>query len=163
MKYISLIQVVLCALFLSACATVAKGPSYLESKARKALPDRATVYVLREYAEPTAWGANIQIDGKPVADLNQGGFTWIYIKPGKTEIKAVWSGMSSQKDSFISIDTEAGKTYYVELTGVSQLTGVTLTMMYFKVGSGLSEVKPEAAVKKLETCCKFQKPGSDIL
>lgn len=146
----------------TACATVAKGPSYSEAKSLKPSPGFATLYVYRENAEPTAWGANIQVNGKPSADLNQGGFTWVYIKPGKTEVKAVWSGMSGQKDSFISIETQANKTYYVELTGISKAE-VLFPMVYFKVGSGLSEVKPAAAVKKLETCCKFQKPVSETL
>jgi hypothetical protein len=156
------VQWVVFSLFISSCATVAKGPRYSEAKSMKAEPGFATVYVFREYAEPTAWGSEIQINGKPAATLNQGGFTWVYSKPGKTEIKAVWSGMSGQKDSFISIDTVEGKTYYVEVKGISKADPGYL-VIYFKVGSGLNEVKPNVAVKKLETCCKFQKPVSDVL
>ena len=140
------------------CATVAKGPSYLESKAIKSKPGFAVLYIFREYAEPTAWGANIQVDTKPITTLNQGGFTWAYVKPGKKEIKAVWSGMSGQKDSFISINIKESRTYYVELTGISQVIGASSSAVYFKMGSGLNEVKPGFAVKKLEVCCKFQKP-----
>jgi hypothetical protein len=149
--------------FLSAlfsCATVAQGPKYLESKASQSKPGYAVLYVFREYAEPTMWGATVLINGKQVATLNQRGFTWAYVKPGDTEIKAVWSGMSGQHDSFISIDILENKNYYVDLTGISQGTVGVLGDMYFKVGSGLNEVKPEAAVKRLETCCSFQSPAA---
>ena len=149
--------------FILGCATIAKGPNYSDSKAINSKPGYATLYVFREYAEPTAWGANIQVDTKPVSTLNQNGFTWVYVKPGKKDIKAVWSGMSGQKDSFISIDTVEGKTYYVELTGISQAAGGIYPVMYFKMGSGLNQVKPESAVKRLETCCKFQEPSSTAL
>lgn len=147
---------------LSACATVAKGPTYSEAKAFRPDPAHATIYIFREYAEPTAWGANIVINGSATAALNQGGFAWVYSKPGKTEIKAVWSSMSGQNDSFISIETRPGQTYYVELTGISK-GEVKFPFLYFKVGSGLSQIKPDAAVKKLETCCRFQKPANDTI
>src|SRR3569623_1601995 len=123
----NLIQVILGTLFLSGCATVAQGPSYSQARALKTISGYATVYVLRDYAEPTAWGAKIHIDGTPVATLNQKGFTWVYVKPGNKDIKAVWPGASSLKDSAISVETVAGKTYYIELTGVSQMTDFTVT------------------------------------
>lgn len=145
------------------CATVAKGPAYSEARAGSAKSGYSTLYVFREYAEPTAWGANIQVDAKPVSTLNQNGFTWVFVKPGKKEIKAVWAGMSGQKDSYISIDVVEGKTYYVELTGISQVAGAAYPIMIFKMGSGLNQIKPESAVKRLEKCCKFQKPVATTL
>ena len=163
MKYIRLLSPFFCVAILVGCATVAKGPSYTEAKASKPKPGYATIYVMRDYAEPTAWGAEIRIGGSPLTTLNQKGFTWVYSKPGKTEVRAVWSGMSGQKDSLISIDTEASKTYYLELTGISQFRGIVMSTVFFKMGSGLNEMRPEAAVSKLETCCSFQKPGSDTL
>lgn len=141
------------------CATVAKGPSFSESKAVNSKPGFATLYVFREYAEPTAWGAEVQVDSKPVTTLNEKGFTWIYVKPGTKNIKAVWPGISAQKDSSISIDAVEGKTHFVELTGISKpMAGYP--MILFKMGSGLNLIKPESAVKRLEACCKFQKPAS---
>lgn len=151
----------MCLSVLSGCATVAQGPAYLESRAVQGKPGHAVLYVFREYAEPTMWGSTVHIDDKEVTTLNQGGFTWVYAKPGNRKIKAVWAGMSGQRDSFVSFDIAEGKTYYVDLTGISQMAGVTVGYMYFRMGSGLNGVNAEAAEARLVKCCKFQKPISD--
>lgn len=143
------------------CASVAEGPAYSVAKAKENKEGYATLYILREYAEPTAWGATIHIDGKEVSTLNQGGFTWVYAKPGKRDITAVWPGLSGQKDSKILLELAKGKKYYVDLTGVSRLSGVSGGSMYFSVGSGLNGVHPTMAEQRLEKCCKYQKPVSD--
>jgi Protein of unknown function (DUF2846) len=153
----------LCAALIGGCATVAHGPTFAEAKAAPAPSGMATVYVFRKYAEPTAWGASIHIDEREIATLNQGGFTWAYVAPGRHTIRGVWSGMSGQKDSVIGIDVEADRTYYVELTGTSRLagTGVSTTpgtmSLRFQVGSGLNEVSPGAGAAIVSECCRLQK------
>ncbi len=147
-------------LFISGCATIAEGPAYSVAKANKSRQGYATLYVFREYAEPTAWGATIHIDGKEISTLNQGGFTWIYAKPGNRNITAVWAGLSGQRDSKISLNFLENKKYYVDLTGISQVSGVSLDFIYFRVGSGLNSVRPNVAEQKLTKCCKYQKPVS---
>lgn len=151
-----------CALFLSGCATVAEGPAYSIAKTKESRYGYATLYVFREYAEPTAWGASIHIDGKEVGTLNQGGFTWIYAKPGNRDITAVWAGLSGQKDSKINMNLSEGKTYYVDLTGISQVSGVSGGFIYFNVGSGLNSVRPNVAEERLTKCCKYQRPLSTV-
>jgi hypothetical protein len=155
---IRLVSLAMAILALVGCATVAQGPSYSESKAVEAKPGHAVLYVFREYAEPTAWGAKIQIDGKEVSTLNQGGFTWVYTAPGYREIKAVWNPLSGQHDSFVSLNVAEGETYYVELTGISRLSGVSGGSMYFSVGSGLNGVRPDMAEARVRRCCRFQRP-----
>jgi hypothetical protein len=151
---------------LSGCATVAEGPAFSDARAVTPMAGRATVYVFRKYAEPTAWGATVHFDDQEVATLNQGGFTWAYLTPGKRRVRAVWAGMSGQRDSEIGLDVKAGNTYYVELTGISKMTGSgpgalpgTITI-YYRIGSGMSEVNPAVAELVLSQCCKFQKPRS---
>ncbi|QTN26213.1 DUF2846 domain-containing protein [Rhodoferax sp. AJA081-3] len=152
----------------TACATVAQGPSYSESKAKTLQSDRSTVYIFRKYAEPTAFGTTIKINGTEVTSLNQNGYTWATVAPGTTEIRAVWAGLSGQRDSLISLNLKPATTYFIELTGMSKFTGATLgggsgvTMQEFNVqmGSGLNHVNPAAAEKVLEACCKFQKPNA---
>lgn len=145
-------------LLLTGCATVAEGPKYSTSKAQQDIKGYAILYVFREYAEPTAWGATIKIDGKEVSTLNQGGFTWVYVKPGKRSITAAWAVLSGQKDSSIDLEIEADKKYYVDLTGISRVSGVSGGTIYFQMGSGLNNVRPNVADIRLSKCCKLQKP-----
>jgi predicted small lipoprotein YifL len=142
------------AVWLGGCA--AKGPTYFEARAQAHAENTATVYVFRKYAEPTAWGATVFYADKEIATLNQGGFTWAYLAPGKQTIRAVWPGLSSQKDSSIELNVAAGKTYYVELLGVAR-GFASPTMTSFRVGSGLIEVSPSSAEETLAQCCRFQK------
>lgn len=139
---------------------VAQGPVYSESKPLQEKPGYAVLYVFREYAEPTAWGSTIHIDDKEVVTLDQGGFTWVYAKPGKRKIKAVWAILSGQRNSFISLEIAEGKTYFVDVTGISQMTGAGYGYLV-KMGSGMNDVNPEAAEARLQKCCKFQRPISD--
>ncbi len=144
------------------CATVARGPAYSESKAVAIKADEALVFIFRENAQPENWWATIHIDNKEVCALNQGRYTWVYVKPGKKGIKALWSGMSGQRDSYILLDMSAGKTYYLDLTGILQPAGATLMHRHYRVGSSLGVVTPEAAEARLAKCCTFQKPlGTD--
>lgn len=148
------------ALFAGGCATMAKGPSFAEAKARTK-PGHAIVYVFRKYAEPTAWGATIHVDDREGATLNQEGFTWAHVTPGKHRIRAVWPVLSSQKDSFIELaDAKPGKTYFFELTGISRMDGATFVgtgMAYsFKLGSGFRQLPPEVA-EPVVSECRFQK------
>ena len=160
---------------LGGCATVLDGPSYVEAQPKFVKDGKALVYVFRQYAEPTAWGATVHFDDKKVATLHQGGFTWAHLSPGTHSVKAVWPGLSAQRDSHIDLDVKAGNTYYVELTGTSRFddanpgasyplrTGsglIIVPILSVKVGSGLSEVRPEVAEPIVSRCCKFQKPVS---
>jgi len=137
---------------------MARGPVFLESKATAAKPGHALVYIFRENAQPTLFGATIQIDGKEVVTLKQCGFTWVYAKPGKRKIEAVWDSITSQEISLVSLNISDGETYYVELTGISKYLGTSYGMDHSLVGSLLSTVDAEVAEARLAKCCKFQKP-----
>lgn len=138
------------------CATVATGPAFTGLDQVEPKEGLATVYIYREYAEPTAWGSTIYVDSQRVATLNQGGYTWIYAKPGTKKISGKWSGLSGQKDSEISVDLSANNTYFINLTGISQLSGASGTTMFVTMGSGLNLVDPVESVKRLKACCKLQ-------
>ena len=166
MRSDGLVALLTFAIFLGGCATVAEGPSFSEARAVTPMTGKATVYVFRKYAEPTAWGSTIHFENQEVATLNQGGFTWAYLTPGPRTVRAVWAGMSGQNDSVITLDVEAGSTYYIELTGTTRFAGTeagTLPgtyKMYFRVGSGMSVVNPALAESVVSQCCRFQKPRS---
>ena len=147
------------ALILSAgCATAPDGPPYSASRATFQPSDKATVYVFRRYAEPTAWGATVQVSGHEVATLGQATFTWAFVQPGKQTIRAVWPALSGQHDSTIDSVLLAGRTYYFELVGISQVSGAVGSAVTFRMGSGLNEIAPNAAEAILAQCCRFQKP-----
>jgi len=143
--------VVLMSLLLFGCATVSEGPAYSSATAA---PDRegyAILYVFREYAEPTLWGATIHIDGEKLATLKQGEFSQVYATPGERVVTGVWPAISAQRESKITLDLLAGKEYFVELTGISRVSGVSTV----RVGSGLYGIDPEAAKTRLMHCCTF--------
>ena len=140
------------------CATNAHGPAYSQSIPASPPPGFALVYVFRRYAEPTAWGATVQASGQKVATLNQGGFTWMYLKAVPQQIRAAWPILSGQQDSFVDLDLADGSTHYIELVGVSKMAGVSAGLMWIRIGSGLNELKPENARAVLHDCCVLQ-PG----
>ncbi len=149
-----------CALLFIGCAMSAVGPSYQEAKPSAVRQDAALVFVVRDYAEPTAIGADLTVDKAPVVQLYQKGFTWFYLKPGNHQLKAGW-GLTGQRSSTIDLEAEAGQTYYVELVGVSRMVGTTGAGGFItRLGSGLNGVAEEYALKKLAVC-KFQRPKAE--
>lgn len=142
------------------CATAPDGPNYAASRAASQPTDKATVYVFRRYAEPTAWEATVQLSGREVTTLGQETFTWVFAQPGKHTIRAVWPALSGQRDSTIEAELQAGKTYYFELVGTSRVAGAVGSAMLFRMGSGLNEVAASTAEATLAGCCRFQKPAT---
>ena len=159
----SLIAAVVLGSVLTGCATV-EGPSFQEARPASVAPGKALVYVFRKHAEPTMWSTAIRIGDRELATLSQGGFTWAYVTPGKYTIRGVWPAISSQNDSVIDLDIEAGRTYFVELTGIARMTGVSpgyapgSVTVHYVMGSGLNERPRETAEPILVECCRFQKP-----
>ena len=149
------------ALLLTGCGTV-QGPSFSEARAPAPVNGKALVYVYRKHAEPTAWGGTIFFDRSEIATLNQGGFTWAHLSPGTHTVRAVWAGLSGQRDSLINLEVNADTTYYLELVGVSKLVGVAPAYpgiaLSFQMGSGLNETDPARAEAIVAACCKFQSP-----
>ncbi len=130
------------------------GPGYAETKPTETRADAALVYVLRYKAEPALRDATILVDDAEVADLSQGKFTWFYVPPGHHVIHARWGLVTEQQPSHATLDLEAGKTYYLELIGVSRETGHGIAR-----GSWLRLLPNfEAETKLTRTRCVFQKP-----
>ena len=157
---VKIFGVALCLSVLTGCMSNAQGPRYSKSKATQHKPGHATLYILREHAEPTFWGATIYIDGKEVVTLKQHGFTWAYVKPGYRYITAVWPLLSGQREAFFSLNVVEGKTYYLELEGISRLD-IGLFGDRVIMDSNLSCPEAREARLKLIMSCKFQKPAQD--
>jgi hypothetical protein len=142
------------AVLAAGCATSQAGQSYAEAKPTEARTDAALVYVMRFRAEPHAATATVLVDGTEVTDLPDAGFTWFYLPPGRHEIHARWGPVTGQHPASIALDLEAGQTYHLELTGVSQTTGHGTT-----VASWLEQRSAFAIEPKLSSC-NYQKPRS---
>ncbi|MCB9747817.1 MAG: DUF2846 domain-containing protein [Candidatus Omnitrophica bacterium] len=73
------------------------------------------IYILRENATPTAFGAKILINNKKVCALPNKGFTWVEVIPGEKMILAKWPSITGQEDSTIRINAKENETYYILL------------------------------------------------
>jgi len=161
MKNITLFCLLLSLFILSACASIAEGPAYSDSKATQKKPGHAILYVFRKDAEPAGWGATLYIDDKEVSVLNQQGFTWIYAKPGARQLSVIWPDLSGQQDAGIALNLSANKTYYIELSGLSHVHSLSGGKDKNRKRSKLNSIHPRFAGRLLNKCCLFQQPKSD--
>jgi hypothetical protein len=145
---------VLSVLILGGCATLANGPVFSEAKAAPPESGKALVYVFRERAEPVAWGTTIYFDRSVVANLRNKGFTWAYLDPGEYRIRAAWPLLAAQSSATFRLTARAGETYYLELQGISEISGTWVT-----VGSGLIPRDPRVAEWRISSCCRFEPPA----
>jgi hypothetical protein len=150
-------------MFLAGCVSFPDGPEYAVSKAQAGKPGYAILYVFRENAAPTAFDTTIRIDDKDVGALAQGGFTWIYAKPGLRRVTAVWSTSSSQTPAALDVQLVEGQTYYLAVSGQSKVNflggpGMSIIPTSFDMGSALVEVPAASAEEALTRCCKLHKP-----
>lgn len=142
------------ALILSGCASAPTGPEF----ARAALPavtrDQARIVIFRNYAEPTALAAMIDIDGTQVFELPQKSFAFLAGGAGKHDLRLRWPAVSGTPGWQGQADWLPGQTYYYELSGSSG-NG-------FHFESRLALLDAHLATAKLGPCCRLitaQKTG----
>lgn len=149
---------------LEGCATLASGPVFSEAKAPPPRAEKALVYVFRERAEPVAWGTTVYVDRAVVTSLRNKGFTWAYLDPGEYRIRTVWNLLSGQSNAAFQLTARAGETYYLEVKGISQVSGATVAggtaVPTFTTGSGLILQDPKMAEERISACCRFEPPAA---
>jgi hypothetical protein len=110
----------LCACVLSGCM-VASGPQFSEAPT----PDAGKALVYFYWPKAFAFAArtaDIFIDGKKAGSLNAGGYTYVYLEPGRHQFAEYWETLldihASLADRPIgfSADIHAGETRYVRLS-----------------------------------------------
>jgi Protein of unknown function (DUF2846) len=116
----------------------------------------ANVIIYRAYAQPTAWQPTVKVDGKKIVALANRHYTATQLAPGKHIVKLSWPLLSGQRNADMQLDVKDGDRYYLEVTGISQFAGVGYQTMYFNMGSGIAQAKPEHALGVLKACCKFK-------
>jgi hypothetical protein len=149
-KTSSILALVL-ASFLAGC--VAHGPAFSDAKPAPPAPGFALVYVFREHAEPTAFGATVFFDESRVATLNQKGFTWAYLAPGEHRIRTRWPLLATQRSTSVTLNVVAGETYVLDLRAIMRVEGPDLVF-----GSGMGRLDPQSGVARISRCCRFQRP-----
>lgn len=142
-------------LILSGCATSKTAPTLFDAPEPNISNDKAVLYIFRDYAEPLALAAYLEIENTEVASLKQDGFTWVYVTPGKKNLKYGWpmlAGMPSLKFEF---EFEPGKSYAFEMAGKSTYAGIG-----FNTQTILKEMEITQAKKIIYLCCRYVPPVS---
>jgi hypothetical protein len=105
------------AVLLAGCAT---GPAFVEAPAPQS--GKALVYI---YREPNfaagARNAAFYVDGQKVFDLMAGGYSYVYVTPGRHAISQKWPywpfDMGAIRDAVgITMDVNAGETRYAQFS-----------------------------------------------
>jgi hypothetical protein len=138
----------LCAvLSLAGCAAAPTGPKFAEMALPQPPPDKAVLVVFRDYAEPTALAAKIDVDGTQVFEVPQKAFAYATVEPGKHEFALRWPAASGTPGWKGDAEWQAAQTYYYHLQG-SAGHG-----FYFK--SSLAAADAGLARATMKSCCRL--------
>jgi hypothetical protein len=84
---------------------------------------QARVYVIRDYAEPTAWNLWVDVDGKRAASLSNRSFAAFSADLGTHQFLFDWPPVASSVQLDTTIDLHESKNYYFVIKGRAALTG----------------------------------------
>jgi len=132
------------------CATSTTGPTFSAAPTPVAKSDHAVLYIYRIYAQPTAWAAYLQIDGREVASLNQEGFTWVNVKAGKHKFKYAWPALAGMPAVNFEYAVEAGGFYAFEMHGKASA--------FEGQATEIKNVDIEDAKAQMAKCCRYVPP-----
>lgn len=148
------------ALLLLGCA--ATGPAFQSAAAPK--EDDALIYVYRpESSTLSARSARIHVDGAPVVDLSNNGYTTVYVKAGRHKVSQYYPALlgvlgsgKTEEPVEIWIDAKPNQRHYVEVFARHTTTSSAWTTTMHFVWT-LAERNERDALPKL-SACKFQSP-----
>lgn len=164
-----LVAVLIVSLALSGCLVIRPDtPSYSNAPKPPVTANQATVYTYY-HGQP---GARIgfTINGKPYFEAYWDTYSWVQLSPGPYTFKAqpgFWDldlAASAKKSTAnqpveTTLNLEAGKTYYLELSERGAFTGTSMSMIgttpvfepqYTEYGKSLVLVAPEQGEKTLK-------------
>ena len=139
--------------FIAGCATSQTAPTLSQSPKPIVSSDKAVLFIFRDHAEPVALVAYLEIENTKVASLRQNGFTWLYVTPGKKNIKYMWPILAGMPIAKFEYEFEAGKTYAFEMTGKSIYMGYG-----FSTATVMKEMDITEAREIIESCCHYVLP-----
>jgi hypothetical protein len=138
---------ILGALGLAGCAAAPTGPKFGEMVLPQPPQDKAMMVVYRDYAEPSALAAKIDVDGTQVFELPQKAFAHAIVEPGKHALALRWPAASGTPGWKDDAEWQPGKTYYYQLRGTAGHG------WYFK--SGLDVTDERLAQAQMNDCCRL--------
>ena len=77
--------------FIAGCAISQTAPTLSQAPKPIVSSDKAVLFIFRDRAEPLAWVAYLEIEITKVASIRQNSYTWLYVTPGKKNIKYMLS------------------------------------------------------------------------
>jgi hypothetical protein len=110
MKSKFLPSIIVVALLLSACASVPKGDPTQDTalKTFTVPAEKASLYVYRNESMGAGVKMNVTLDGKPLGSTAAKTYLYAEVEPGQHKLSS-----EAENTSELSIDTVAGKAYYV--------------------------------------------------
>jgi hypothetical protein len=159
---------------LAGCATPPKdAPVFSAQMLPPPGTDYALLVVYREIVPPLAYKPTVSVNGEEAAELPNGAFTWIKVKPGRVSVKNDWSFASGNPAGAVDMEAQAGHYYYFEITGDSApsiMTPVTIaahvisngaTFHTAMQGRGFSPEEETTATGRLKACCRYVPANED--
>ena len=134
-------------LSLAGCAAAPTGPKFADMALPQPPVDKAVLVVFRDYAEPTALTAKIDVDGTQVFEVPQKAFAYTTVDPGKHAFALRWPAASGTPGWKSDAEWQAAQTYYYQLVG-SAGHG-----FYFK--SSLDAADVGLARATMKSCCRL--------
>jgi Protein of unknown function (DUF2846) len=116
--------------------------------------ENGLLFVYRDYAEPIIWAPAVKVDGRKIVGIGNGKYTAVSVTPGLHIVTLKWPIFASQSGSQIGVRVEKGKTYFLEVTGVSRY----IAPYVIESESGFILVEPKVGVASIQQCCTFQPP-----
>ncbi|MCR6652041.1 MAG: DUF2846 domain-containing protein [Cellvibrionaceae bacterium] len=141
---------IILSILLSGCVT-AKDPARSFTNTNVGVPDhkRAVLVLYRNMAPPLIHNSKAFINGKPYTNLPLQSFTWLYVDPGKYNIKIkILSIFPSGAEKELQI--EAGEYYFAKIVASPRLSGNVVYNAYDINIGGYDE-----KITELIECCRF--------
>jgi hypothetical protein len=104
---------------LCGCAATPTGPDFTNAVLPQPGDQESAVVVFRDYAEPTALAAKIDVDGKQIFELSQKSFALMTREPGTYSIALRWPAASGMPSFQIDAEWQGGRTYYYLVNGTT--------------------------------------------
>ena len=112
--------------------------------------NEATVYIIREHAEPIAWNMNILIDKQKAASVANRSFVKFSVPAGDHNVAFDWPILASSLTVRAKIPFKGGETRYFVISGMSRVTGWYLVVIETTQSTRVIEVTKADAEKIMQ-------------
>ncbi|MFN7085962.1 MAG: hypothetical protein ACK4N4_04970 [Burkholderiales bacterium] len=136
---------ILTAALFTACAPLPPTPQDLQAKKFEAVPNQSVIYIVRTPMDSRQVGSLMLDDGGSLTTYRDTYYRWV-VAPGRHRIAGF-----GQQNAVITLDTEAGKIYFVEHT----VLGTTRTGAAFTFLRRMDEQAGREAVLRSELLSPF--------